>query len=63
MSTKTELGSSIQQHVGSKNYFGYGSSSTRNVSTVAVMQATLSLIYRIIQKYSLSKVGINHSEP
>ena len=40
MSTKTELGSSIQQHLSSKNYFGYGSSSKRNVSAVAITQAT-----------------------
>ena len=46
MSTKTDLMSSIKQHLGIKTIFDRSSSYKRNVNAVAIMQETLSLMYR-----------------
>lgn len=43
MSTKTDLASSIQQYISSKNIFGYGSCCKRNEKVVAITQAIFSL--------------------
>ena len=46
----TDLLNSIQQHLGSKNYFWLASSYKGNVDVVAILQAMFNLMHRIFYK-------------